>query len=54
MQIDSDLINGLAGLAALINSCLMWPTIKSIKAIAASLSKSVDDHGKRIEKLEKR
>jgi hypothetical protein len=47
MRIDADVVNGLAGLAALVNSLLMWPTIKAIKRIALDLDR-------RVSKLEER
>lgn len=47
MHFDSDMLNGLAGLAALVNSLFMWPLLKSLKAIA-------QDHGSRLERLEKK
>lgn len=43
-----DVLNGLAGLAALVNSLLMWPTIRSLKRV---LPKVVEHEG-RITKLE--
>lgn len=42
MEFDAEFWNGLAGLAALVNSLLMWPTIKALKG-----------HGPRIDTLEK-
>lgn len=45
MQIDADLLNGLAGLAALVNSLFMWPLLKSLKDIGKS-------HDQRLDKLE--
>lgn len=42
MDIPLELLNGLAGVAALVNSLLMWPTIKSLKQL-----------GPRVETLEK-
>lgn len=38
-------LDGVAGFAALINSLMMWPTIKALKTIA-------EDHGKRLTSLE--
>ncbi len=49
---DPDIFNGLAGLAALVNSLLMWPTIKSIKSMCESLKANDADHSKRLEELE--
>ena len=45
MEISPEILNGLAGLAALVNSLLMWPTVKALKRIA-------EDHGARITTLE--
>jgi hypothetical protein len=39
--VDTQLLNGLAGLAALVNSALMWPTIKSLRAIVVNLDTRV-------------
>lgn len=42
-----DVANGMAGIAALVNSLVLWPVIKSLKSIATDL-----DH--RVTKLEKK
>lgn len=33
MEINMDWLNGLAGIAALVNSLLMWPTIRYLKRL---------------------
>lgn len=42
---NSELLNGLAGLAALLNGLLLWPIIRSLKQVTKNL-----DH--RVTKLE--
>ena len=44
---DLSVVDGMAGFAALINSLLMWPTIRAVKRIA-------EDHGARLRALESR
>jgi len=42
---DTSYLNGLAGLAALLNGLLLWPVIRSLKNIA-------QNHDTRITRLE--
>lgn len=42
------LLDGFAGLAALVNSLLLWPVVKTLKQVV------MENHGPRIAKLEKR
>lgn len=48
------LANGLGGLAALVVAGMMWPTVRSLKAIAERLDARLDDHGERLAHLEAR
>lgn len=43
-------LDGLAGIAALVNSLIMWPTIRALKKGLARL----DTHEQRLEQLESR
>lgn len=45
-------LDGFAGLAALINGLLLWPIVRTLKADHKDLKETHVDHGKRIAKLE--
>ncbi len=49
---NTDLLNGLAGVAALINSLLLWPVIRSLKKMDSALTAITSDHAVRITTLE--
>lgn len=42
-----DNLNAMAGIAAIINGLLLWPIVRSLKAVTK-------DHGGRIAKLERK
>jgi hypothetical protein len=48
MTLDENTLNGLAGLAALVNSLIMWPQLRAL----AKVIPLVKDHGERIARLE--
>lgn len=45
-------LDGFAGLAALINGLLLWPIVRTLKADHKDLKETHVDHGKRIARLE--
>ena len=48
MTLDESTLNGLAGLAALINSLIMWPQIRALRKLVPE----VLEHRERITRLE--
>lgn len=49
MTVDLPTIDGFAGIAALVNSLIMWPVVKSLKETVQFLK---DDHETRLRALE--
>ena len=45
-------IDGIAGLAALINGLILWPIVRGHQRDRARQDKRIDDHDTRIKKLE--
>lgn len=52
MTMDPEIANGMAGIASLVTSLLMVPTILSLRKIATRHDNQIDEHGKRITALE--
>ena len=44
--------NGLAGLAALVNSLLMAPAVMSLRKLARRHDEKIEEHDERLENLE--
>lgn len=45
-------VDGIAGLAALINGLLLWPIVRAHKADRDRMDKRLDKHDERLSKLE--
>lgn len=45
-------IDGIAGLAALINGLILWPIVRGQRADRERMNKRLDEHDDRIKKLE--
>lgn len=45
-------IDGIAGLAALINGLILWPIVRGHKADRERMEKRMDTHDERLKKLE--
>lgn len=56
MELSPELLNGLAGICALVTSlvygALLWPTVRGLKRIAEAHDTRLDDHGERLSHLE--
>lgn len=50
---DAETANGLAGIASLVTSVLLVPTILSLKKLASKHDTQLDEHGARLAKLER-
>ena len=50
MTLDETTLNGLAGLAALVNSLIMWPQLRALRKLVPE----VLEHRERIARLEAR
>lgn len=49
---DASTANGIAGIASLVTSLLMAPTILALRRIATRHDEKLDSHDERISKLE--
>ncbi len=47
-------INAIAGIAALLNSMILVPTVRSMKAAVEALKTIAQDHGVRLDRLERK